>query len=661
MQSVQQLLLWAAEHPFWLLTFGFLLAFFEALAVVGIVLPGIFLLFVLGTLIGLDSGLFLATTVVVSLGAMAGDGVSFWLGRTHAARLRGLWLVRNRQHWIDAGETFFRRHGGGSIFIARFIGPLRPVVPLVAGSLGMPVRVFVPRMLIACVLWAPLMLLPGALFGESLQLAAEVGGRLTIVLIVLVIGGWALAWLTRMTYEAGARRAPWALKNLALWLRRHPRTQRWIGPLLEPGGREVLSVLILGLLLLISLAVLLAALLAAPLSSRAWQAGFELSGLAASLRSHLADPLFIAVSIAMSPVVLWVVVAGFWLGLLALGRRSAAWHWLPATLGGALLARLLDQFMGWLLGRPENIDQIGQVPHFGMVLAIMTFGFMALMVGRKIRPRRRKWLYLSVVLWLALFGFGEFYLARATLNGLIAAVALAGGWLAIVGIGYRLRASEPRFAGLLLVLFVGLWLGIGSYRVSLAYPERRIEHRLEQPLRELAVADWWEAGWRQLPALRSRVAPAASRAFELQVAADPDRIVEALRRWDWKPAKRLSKDGLRAILSARAPVAAVPHITRDFAGQPAQLRRKLVLAENRVVLLRLWDSGMRLGAARTPVWLGQIEMLEPTRRFGLARGWRRIDGQGRALEHLHRALHDWARRQPEPNAPWLLADPLLLR
>jgi len=75
MQTIQQIMLWAADHPGWLLAIGFALAFFEALAVVGIVLPGIFLLFLLGAVVGLDATIFAALSIAVALGAMAGDGV----------------------------------------------------------------------------------------------------------------------------------------------------------------------------------------------------------------------------------------------------------------------------------------------------------------------------------------------------------------------------------------------------------------------------------------------------------------------------------------------------------------------------------------------------------------------------------------------------------
>jgi len=657
MQTIQQIMLWAADHPGWLLAIGFALAFFEALAVVGIVLPGIFLLFLLGAVVGLDATIFAALSIAVALGAMAGDGVSFWLGRRFAGRLPEVWPFTRRRHWLDNGEAFFARRGGQSIFIARFIGPLRPIVPLVAGSLNMPVRAFVPRVLVACSLWAPLMLLPGALFGESLVMAAEMGGRFTLLLGVLVLGGWAVAWITRLVYEAGARRAPWWLKKVALWLRRHPRTGRWVGPLLEPGGREVVSILLLGVALVLSLAVLLAALLAAPLSSRAWQVGFELSGLAASLRNHLADPLFLAVSSALSAPVMYGVIGGFWIALAGFGRRAAAWHWLPAALGGALLAVALDRLMGALLGRPDDVSAVGQVPHFGLVLATVTLGFAALVLAREFRPRRRKWLYLGVVLLLALYGFAEFYLARATLNGLTAAAALAGGWLAIVGIGYRSRAGPARHSGWLLAVLVLLWAGAAIWQGPRQYAQRVADHRLEQPLRRTSAEAWWHGAWQQLPAARSRIGADGSRRFDLQFAGDLHALGQRLGAAGWSNAPGMSRAGLGAMFRPSPVPEALPHLSRDFAGRPEELRLRLRLEPGQTAVLRLWDSGMRLEPASTPVWLGQIEALRVDRRLGMVWVWRRSGDDAALLQRLEHDLDTWPVRMQGESAPRLIAQP----
>ena len=655
MPDFEQMLEWSAAHPGLLITAGFALAFFEALALVGIVVPGILLLFVLGALVGWDLPLLSVLALAVMAGAVAGDGLSFWLGYRYRGGLREHWPFATRGHWLDLGEQFFHRHGGKSIFIARFIGPLRPIVPVVAGSLGMPPKTFVPRMLLACALWAPLMLLPGAIFGESLALAAEFGGRLTLLLLLLVIGGWLLIWTTRSIYEATVRRSPWWLKNLALWLRRHPLLGRWFGGLVEPGRREVLSVVALGLLLVASLAALFGALLLAPLSTTAWEAGFELSGLAASLRSHFADPFFFVVAMAVSRPVLLSLVGLAGVMLLLQRRWNALLHWLLATLGGWLLALMLNALMGFILGRPTASGSVGEVPHVDFVLAVLVVGFAALIVAKDFRPRQRKWLYLTGVAVLALVAFSQFYLARATLNGLVAGLALAMGWLALTGIGYRTRAAPFAAPGRRLTGFIIAWLAIALVFIPRNYPAFAIAHELVQPTRRIEADAWWSGQWRSLPDLRSRIGRVDRQRFDVQLAASRDELEQVLSKGGWTRPPALGIDTLRPILGTRPEPARLVHLPRDFAGQPDDLMRRRMLSGDRVVLLRAWDSGARLEPSSTPVWLVQVRVLEPGTRLGLFNTWQRVgEAADRALQELRATGPDWQWRQPGPDAPWLV-------
>lgn len=651
----QQLLQWSVAHPSWVVAIGFALAFIEALAVVGLIVPGILLLFLLGAMVGWDVPLLLALSAAVTAGAVAGDGVSFWLGYRYRDQLRTRWPFAARAHWLDMGEQLLFRHGGKSVFIARFIGPLRPVVPIVAGSLGMPPATFVPRMLIACALWAPVMLLPGALFGESLELAAEFGGRLTLLLLVLVIGGWLLIWVTRRIYETTARRSTWWLKNLALWLRRHPRLGRWFGGLVEPGRREVLSVMALGLLLVASLGALLGALLLAPLSTAAWESGFELSGLAASLRSHFTDPLFFIVAMSVSRPVLLVLIVLVAMLLLVQRRWNALLHWLLATLGGWLLALLLNALMGFLLGRPDLAGTIGQVPNVDFVLFVLVPGFAALIIAKDFRPRQRKWLYLITVALMALVAFAEFYLARATLNGLVTGLALATGWLALTGIGYRARARMHAGSGWMLAAVVVAWVATVLLFVPPRYSEFARMHELTQPVRLVEATDWWQGQWRSLPERISRIGPADSRHFDAQLALDRAEFEQALLANDWRRPPERSVKALRDLFGKPLDPARRIHLPRDFAGEPDDLMLRRMLADDRAVLLRAWDSGTRLSPDATPVWLVQVRVLEPVTRLGMFNTWREVDqASDRALAELRATGAEWQWHRPGPDAPWLV-------
>ena len=126
-----------AGHPAWTLTVICLAAFLEAIAVIGTFVPGSTAMFLAGALVGTGS-LSLGWALLSAIaGAIAGDGISFWIGKRYKARIVQLWPFRTHPQVLDAGHRFFQKHGAKSVVFARFIGPLRAIVPVVAGMLGM--------------------------------------------------------------------------------------------------------------------------------------------------------------------------------------------------------------------------------------------------------------------------------------------------------------------------------------------------------------------------------------------------------------------------------------------------------------------------------------------------------------------------------------------
>lgn len=158
------------DLPVWaVLSLILLVATAESLAFIGLVLPGVALLFALAFAAG-STGMDLGTCLAMALtGALLGDGISFWLGKHSTERIRKLGLVKRHPAWLEQGERFFARWGGLSILLGRFIGPLRPVIPFVAGSCRMPTPRFMLYNLLSALGWAPAYLLPGYFTGRGLQ------------------------------------------------------------------------------------------------------------------------------------------------------------------------------------------------------------------------------------------------------------------------------------------------------------------------------------------------------------------------------------------------------------------------------------------------------------------------------------------------------------
>lgn len=144
-----------------------LIACLETLAFIGLAVPGVAILFALSTLAGSQQQPLLWLLFCAFAGAVIGDQISFLLGRFAGPWLLHHWPLKHFTHWVPRGQRFFDRYGGGSILIGRFVGPIRPIIPFVAGSCGMQPLRFGLVNLASAAAWAPAYLLPGYLTGIS--------------------------------------------------------------------------------------------------------------------------------------------------------------------------------------------------------------------------------------------------------------------------------------------------------------------------------------------------------------------------------------------------------------------------------------------------------------------------------------------------------------
>jgi membrane protein DedA with SNARE-associated domain len=182
-------------HPGWVFFVMFLVSFGESLAFVGLIFPGTAILLAAGALIPGAWMLLWPILLGAISGAVIGDGVSYGIGWRFGRDVERMWPLNRRPDLIARGTAFFERHGGKSIFIGRFFGPVLAIVPLTAGILRMPPGRFWLANIASAIIWAPLILFPGAAITETM-------GRLTVgeehavpvvVIAILVLG--AAAWV----------------------------------------------------------------------------------------------------------------------------------------------------------------------------------------------------------------------------------------------------------------------------------------------------------------------------------------------------------------------------------------------------------------------------------------------------------------------------------
>lgn len=139
-----------------------LVAFLESLALVGLILPGTVMMAGLGALIGSGELNFWHAWLAGIIGCLLGDWISFWLGWRFKKPLHRWSFMKKNKALLDKTEHALHQHSMFTILVGRFVGPTRPLVPMVAGMLDLPVAKFIVPNIIGCVLWPPFYFLPGS-------------------------------------------------------------------------------------------------------------------------------------------------------------------------------------------------------------------------------------------------------------------------------------------------------------------------------------------------------------------------------------------------------------------------------------------------------------------------------------------------------------------
>ena len=158
---------WVSAHPGWLTFALFATACIESLAIAGILVPGVALLFALSMLAGNGGAALPEILFWAGIGAIVGDTLSFALGRLLQGRLHSVWPFSRYPRVVDRGEHFFQIHGGKSVIIGRFVGPIRPVMPLIAGAFHMSWARFVAFNVLSAAGWAIVYVMPGYALGKA--------------------------------------------------------------------------------------------------------------------------------------------------------------------------------------------------------------------------------------------------------------------------------------------------------------------------------------------------------------------------------------------------------------------------------------------------------------------------------------------------------------
>lgn len=432
---------------------GYLVIFFGALlesaAFLGVLVPGESLVLVAGFLsaqkvLDLD-----ALIVIIAVGATVGDSIGYEIGRRmgRPALLRIGGRLGLSERKVDKADKFFERHGGKAIFLGRFVGFARALVPFLAGSSNMPYARFLPYNVAGAVLWSILMTLLGYFLGASWTVAAGWIGRASAIVAGIVVVILVLAWLWH-----------WAARHeetvRAVWQR--VRTQPWINALgsrLEPviiflrthlSLRGYLGLQLGGGALVLLVAGWIFGGLAEDVATGDPITKLDLQ-IAAWLHAH-ASPLLTDVMTLVSSLhgTIPISIATLFLAVVWSAKRH--WYWLANLLliiPGGMLINVATKY-AFHRTRPTFDDAFTTLAGYSFpsghtAASTLLYGVLAAFaVATGDRWSRRVWAILPACAMVAVVAFSRLYLGAHYLTDVLAAIAEASAWLALCLTGTRI-------------------------------------------------------------------------------------------------------------------------------------------------------------------------------------------------------------------------------
>ena len=159
-------------------------AFLEGIVGVGLIFPGAIITVFSGFLAYHGKGDISAIMLAAGVGATGGDLLSYLIGARFGNRMWGRGLLRKHMDLVRKAELFFFDHGGKSIFFGRFVGPLRGLVPFIAGAARMRPLPMLGWAVISGLLWGVAYPGIGYLGGSSWELARDLSGGFGFVILL---------------------------------------------------------------------------------------------------------------------------------------------------------------------------------------------------------------------------------------------------------------------------------------------------------------------------------------------------------------------------------------------------------------------------------------------------------------------------------------------
>jgi membrane protein DedA with SNARE-associated domain len=154
---VETVVTFVRAHEGWTGPIAFLVAFLESFCFLSIVWPGTAIFVGLAAVLaqgGIESHILVPAIIGAGLGGTLGYAISYWIGLYYKEDIKGIWPFTRHPALIERGQSFFDKWGAIGVFLGHFVGPVRAVIPVIAGMYAVPQWQFQLANITSAFIWA---------------------------------------------------------------------------------------------------------------------------------------------------------------------------------------------------------------------------------------------------------------------------------------------------------------------------------------------------------------------------------------------------------------------------------------------------------------------------------------------------------------------------
>lgn len=599
---------WVTEYPAWTGIIIFTIAMLESLVIIGIIVPGAMMMIIIGALIALGVLELWSSLGWAIAGAITGDGLSFWLGYTYRDHLRSIWPFSRYAHLISKGEEFFLKHGGKSIILGRFAGPLRAIVPTIAGMMVMSPYRYLTINVLSAIAWAPVYMLPGILFGASLELASEIAVRFAILIIGLLGILLITRWLVGHLFSYMQPRTERIFTRVLNWSRKHPVLGKVTGALVDPRYPESTALIFLASMLLLTGFLFFAILLNITNSIAPGGLDNTAHNLMQSLRTPWMDSLMVGITMLGDTLVYTSLSLVILVWLLWKRNMPATIHWVAAIAFGGIMTRILK--VSLQIPRPNDLATGAtsfSFPSAHTTMSMVVYGFLAVLVARELGPRGRRIIYVGSSLLIISIAFSRLYLGVHWVTDIVGGLTLGFVWVSLLGIAYRRHASPPLPATSFVAIGILTLAAVAIPHISLNHAHEMQQYERHYPEKLVEGTQWWESKWKQLPVYRNDLGVTDHHPMNLQWSGSITALQNELKQHGWIESKTLGPGSMLQWLNPKASLNELPVLPQVHEGRHQDLL--LVHPANtadKQWVMRLWKTNITLTPSQQTLWIGNV-------------------------------------------------------